>query len=69
VIIGGATDIDGAIKVLTYLRTYAPYKYGGTWFVSKLGAECHAHRTLALLKRKAAKLGVDTLEYAKISSQ
>jgi hypothetical protein len=29
-ILGDATDLDGGIKVLQHLRTYAPYKYKGT---------------------------------------
>ena len=67
-ILGNETTLDGAVKCLLQIRSYKPFKYSGTWFVGQIGNEFHAHRTLALLKRKAARAGAEYLNYAKVGS-
>ena len=68
-ILGGATTLDGGIKAMQSLRSYAPFRYSGRWHIAAIGSTCYAFRTMAPLMKRAAQAGVDRLEYATIQPQ
>jgi hypothetical protein len=65
-IVEGSTVQEGVSTLLT-LRRYAPYRFGGKWFVAIVKGECVALRSVAQLRKKAVKAGEETLSYATVA--
>jgi hypothetical protein len=61
-IIGGANDLEDGIKGLQQLKTYAPDRYSGTWYLAMIGGECFAFRSIKPLERRAREAGADRLD-------
>jgi hypothetical protein len=51
-------NIEQAAKDLTGLSRWAPYKYGGKWFVVHIEGQTYAYRTMAPINKRQAALGV-----------
>ena len=68
-IIGGTTDLDSTVKGLVHLRTYAPYRYGGTWYLAFIGGNGYAFRSQAPLLRKARELNLTRVDVATITKE
>ena len=67
--IGGCTDLDSTVAGLMHLRTYAPYRYGGTWFVAFVSGTGYAYRSQAPLLRKAREANLNNVSIATIAKQ
>ena len=46
--------IEEASKAIEFLRRFAPFRFGGTWFIAQLGDEFEAYRTKAAAFKNAA---------------
>ena len=68
-IIGGTTDLDSTVKGLMHLRTYAPYRYGGTWFVAFIDGKGYAVRSMDRIEKYARKANLDRFDFATISKE
>jgi len=40
------------------LRSAAPFRFGGRWFISIINGQCHAYRSKRPLVKKAIKAGL-----------
>jgi len=67
--LGSAKTINEAVNILLQMRRHRPYQYGGKWYVAELDGDGYAYRTLATLKNKAIKLGMDEIEYIIIEKE
>lgn len=62
-------DIEEAIKSLNYVRQYKPYKYGGKWYLAKIGQWVWAFRTKQPLLKRAKAIGLETLEITELGNK
>jgi hypothetical protein len=51
-------NLQEAGKGLIGLSRWAPYKYGGKWFVVNIQGKNYAYRTMAAISKRQAALGV-----------
>lgn len=52
--------IEQAAQTLTTLRRYAPYRFGGKWFLAIINGQAIALRDKRGLANQAAKAGLQT---------
>lgn len=55
------SDLVEAIKRLQYVSQYSPYKYGGKWYLAKIGKWVWAFRTKRPLIKRAQEAGLEEL--------
>jgi hypothetical protein len=60
------TTLEEAAKTVLNLRRYAPYRFGGKWFLATIGTTTFVRRSVDALKKRAAKAGVSELTIATI---
>ena len=65
-IIGGTTDLDSTVAGLMHLRAYAPFRYGGTWYIAYIDGQGYAFRTQAPLLKKAREANLNPVNIATI---
>jgi RimJ/RimL family protein N-acetyltransferase len=68
-IIGGSTDLETTVSGLMHLRRYAPFRYGGRWFVAFIDGKGFALRSLSLLLRKAREANLNVCNIATIDKE
>ena len=59
-------NIQQADKDLISLRRWAPYKYGGKWFLVHIKGQTYAYRTMASIHKKLSKLDILTFEVLQV---
>ena len=67
--IGGSTDLDSTIRGLMHLRTYAPYRYGGTWYLAFISGTGYAYRSMKPIQKHAQAAGLDRVDVATIKKE
>ena len=55
------STVETGVKSLISLRGYAPYRFGGKWFIAEIAGTVFAFRTQQPLKTRAIKAGMKTL--------
>jgi hypothetical protein len=54
----GQDNLEEAAKDLFDLSRWAPYKYGGKWFLVHIEGQTYAYRTMAAISKRQAALDV-----------
>ena len=53
--------IQETVKDLRQIALYAPYKYGGKWFLAMIGEDCVVFRATKPIKTRAIKAGMQSI--------
>lgn len=63
---GTAQTTQEAVNALLTLRRFAPYRFSGKWYVAVIDGQGVAYRSIADLRKRAAKAGLASFEMASI---
>lgn len=58
------SNLEECVRSLMKLKPYAPYKFGGTWYVGFMLGEGYAYRTQKALLRRAGKAEIKEVTIA-----
>jgi hypothetical protein len=61
--------IQEAIETLSKLRRWAPYRFGGKWFLAMIEGEVWAFRTKKPLLNRAIKAGMQSLDMISVGNK
>jgi hypothetical protein len=60
------TSLEQAGKDLISLARWAPYKYGGKWFLVHIQGQTYGYRTMSAIHKRLRKLDILTFEVLQV---